>query len=131
VSVQPVDPALQPLPPVAQLEPDELCAPIAPPSPIGAGVRDRGMAMIASANKWLIGGAVALAGALSLVAAGTFKGHALRTGAAASSSAASQSGGGGGAAAPSEPNAGASLAPPDAAPAASVPTPAPVVSGGS
>jgi hypothetical protein len=130
VSVQPIDPALQPLPPVAQLEPDELPGPIAPPSRIGAGVRDTGMAMIASANKWLIGGAVALAGALSLVAAGTLKGHTLHTGAAASSSAASQSGGGS-AAAPSDPNAGAGLAPPDAAPAASVPMPAPVVSGGS
>jgi hypothetical protein len=124
----------EPIPPI-ELESE----PVAPPqgAGAGAGARDTGLALIRRANRWLLAGAVTLAGALSLLARSTFHGRALNSAAAApsasgtSGAASSASGTSAGAGATDSTAAGASLTPPDQAPAASLPSPSAVVSGGS
>jgi hypothetical protein len=93
--------------------------------------RDAGLALISRINRWLIAGAVAFSGLISLAAAQAFHGRSLSTaGSSASPSSSSSpqapvsnSGGGGDGTALSQP-----AAPPAAAPSAPS---APVVSGGS
>jgi hypothetical protein len=97
--------------------------------------RDRGVALISRINRWMIAGAVALTGVVSLVASQSFHGHTVSSTSGSSSSSATGSGSsssaGAGVVSPS--NSGGSIQQPAQAP--SVPTPAipsaPVVSGGS
>lgn len=42
-------------------------------------IRERGLLLVGRVNRWLIAGAVTLSGALSIVAAGAFHGHAKRS----------------------------------------------------
>jgi len=86
--------------------------------------RDHGLALISRLNRWLIAGAVALSGFISLVAAHAFHGRTV-VGSSASASAIQQSqsssgtGGSSGLQAPSQP------------PASGSATPGPVITGGS
>lgn len=97
------------------------------------GARDAGLELIRRVNRWLIAGAVAAAGLLSLLAANAFHGHTVTSGGAASSSGGSlSSSSSSGAASSSSSNAGGSgLQGPGQAPAPAPAAPAPVVSGGS
>ncbi len=83
--------------------------------------RDAGIALASRINRWLIGGAVAGAGFLSLIAAHAFHGRTL--GSTGGSSPAVSS--------PSTSSAGGGLQQPAQSPAPSAPSPTPVVSGGS
>jgi hypothetical protein len=98
-----------------------------PAARAAASARDAGIDLIRRVNTWLIAGAVAFAGVISLVASRSFHGRSLNT----SSSAAS-------ARSPSESNdgvgnGGGGLQQPAQAPGVSAPSslPVPVVSGGS
>jgi hypothetical protein len=99
--------------------------------------RDAGLALIHRLNGWLITGAVAGAGGLSLVAAHSFHGHVVAaashtTGDAGPATVGSGSSVAGGASVPQSPSsAGGGLQPPATAPAPASSAPAPVVSGGS
>lgn len=93
--------------------------------------RDAGLALIGRINRWMIAGAVAFSGVISVVAARSFHGRtvasssgALSQPAQASSSSSSGSGSG---------SSGGGLSQPSQAPSAAAPQPAsaPVVSGGS
>ena len=95
-----------------------------------ATTRDAGLALIGRINRWMIAGAVALSGMISLVAARSFHGHTTSSSSAvsqpsssggSSSSAGDSSSSGGGLSQPSQPPSSSS------APSAQ----APVVSGGS
>jgi hypothetical protein len=81
-----------------------------------ASTRNAGFELLARINRWLIAGAVVIAGFLSLLAERSFRGH---TGSSAVSSAAQRPSG-----------SGSGLTPSQSAPAAASST-APVVSGGS
>jgi hypothetical protein len=95
--------------------------------------RDRGLALISRFNRWLIAGAVAASGLISLTAAHAFRGHPVN-GTAASSGAGGATAATSSAPAPS-PSAsgqdGGSLQQPAQAPAPVQSAPSPVVSGGS
>jgi hypothetical protein len=100
----------------------------AEPLPRAVTAREAGLELIRRLNRWLIAGAVAAAGLLSLLAAHAVHGHTVTTNGAASSTA-SPSGS-------SSPHSssnvgGAGLRAPAQAPAPAQPAPAPVVSGGS
>jgi hypothetical protein len=95
--------------------------------------REAGLELIRRINRWLIAGAVAGAGVLSLLAGHAFHGHTVASG-GASQGAASQSASssGGPSSSQSSSNAGGSgLQAPAQAPAPAPAAPAPVVSGGS
>ena len=88
--------------------------------------RERGLVLVSRINRWMIAGAVALTGVVSLVASQSFHGRTLsRTGSVSQSSSGSSASGGG---------SSGSIQQPAQAPS-SVPAPvvssAPVVSGGS
>ena len=89
------------------------------------------MARIATANRWLLAGAVTLTGAIALIARSSFHGHTLNTAATtpANSSAAATAAQSNQSAQTANP--GDSIAPPDQPPVASLPDPSVVVSGGS
>jgi hypothetical protein len=90
--------------------------------------RDAGLALISRVTRWLIAGAVALSGFISIAAANAFHGHTV----SARSAPASNSATIGQAHSQPPPVNDQSLQQPEAAPAPSpAPTPAPVVSGGS
>jgi hypothetical protein len=109
--------------------------PRASPVQPAIGARDAGLQLIRRINRWLIGGAVAAAGLLSLLAAHAFHGHTVTTRGASSSLSAPQlssSSSGASYSSPSSSNAsGSGLQSPGQAPAAAAAAPAPVVSGGS
>ncbi len=89
--------------------------------------REQGLALISRINRWLIAGAVGVAGLLSLVAAHAFHGHSANASPAARTAAPqsqpqSQ---------PSGDDSGGGLQQPAQAPAPAPAAPAPVVSGGS
>ncbi len=91
--------------------------------------REQGLALLSRANRWMIGLALLLAGALTGLTAHAFhaKPASAQTASSVASSPTQDDGNGGGASAPS-------LQAPSSAPAAAVPAPAPVapvVSGGS
>ena len=92
--------------------------------------RDAGLALISRINRWLIAGAVALSGCVSVVAAHAFHGTLGSTHGARRRQAARRIG-------PSQPPASddgagnSSLQQPATAPSQPAPAPAPVVSGGS
>lgn len=94
-----------------------------------ASARDAGLELIRRINRWMIAGAIALTGVISLVAARSFHGH---TASAATSSQASQPSSSGSAASSSD-SSGGGLSQPAQAPSSSSGSsaPAPVVSGGS
>ena len=94
--------------------------------------REAGFGLIRRINRWLVAGAVAAAGLLSLLASHAFHGHAVTTGGASSNlSAASQSGSSSGVPQSASSDNGSGLQAPAQAPAQSPAAPAPVVSGGS
>lgn len=95
--------------------------------------RDRGLALISRINRWMIAGAVALTGLVSLVASHSFHGRTLSSSAASSGSSSGSSGSSSSAGSTSSSNSAGSIQQPSQAPApAQVPVaPAPVVSGGS
>jgi hypothetical protein len=84
-------------------------------TPRAITARDAGLNLIARINRWIIAGAVALSGLISVAAARSFHGHATTHASAVTSQPA--------------PAPSAASAPAQAAPAPSAP--APVVSGGS
>ncbi|MGZ4267564.1 MAG: hypothetical protein ACXVHB_31100 [Solirubrobacteraceae bacterium] len=96
-------------------------------NPTAANARDTGLRLISKLNRWMIAGAVALAGVISIVAEKSFHG---RTAAVASSTESSRSSSSSGS---SSSSTGGSLQqpaqPPSSAPVA--PASSPVVSGGS
>jgi|SRR5450755_673847 hypothetical protein len=98
-------------------------------------IRDRGLAMISRFNRWLIAGAVAASGLISLTAAHAF--HARTASGTGSSSATGSSAGGAsasGSGAPAQSPSGqdgSGLSQPTQAPAPAQAAPSPVVSGGS
>jgi len=87
--------------------------------------REAGMHLVHRVNRWLIAGAVSVAGFLSLAAAHAFRGHTVTAGGAPSSasSAAQQS--------QASSATGGGLGSPAQAPAPAAPAPSAVVSGGS
>ncbi len=92
-------------------------------------IRDRGLAMISRFNRWLIAGAVAASGLISLTAAHAFHGRTV-------SSSGSSSGASGVSSAPaasqsSSSQDGSGLSAPNQVPAPAPAAPSPVVSGGS
>lgn len=91
--------------------------------PPTADTRNAGLELLSKINRWLLAGAVAVAGFLSLLAEHAFRGH---TTSSAASSAAQSSG----SAAQQSSSSSAGLTPSQSAPAPA-PAPAPVVSGGS
>jgi hypothetical protein len=93
-----------------------------------ATTRDAGLALIGQINRWMIAGAVALSGVISIVAARSFHGHTTSSSSAVSQPASSSSSTSSGSS-----SSGGGLSQPSQAPSsASVPSaPAPVVSGGS
>jgi len=92
-----------------------------------ASARDAGLELIRRINRWMIAGAVALAGMISLVAARSFQGH---TASAATTSQSSQSSSSGSAGSSSS-SSGGGLSQPSQAPSPAQSAPATVVSGGS
>ncbi len=97
--------------------------------PSATSARDAGLALISRVNRWMIAGAVAATGVISVAAAKSFHGHTVATGNTASQSAPASSSSSRGAA--SNSGSGSSLQTPSQAPAASAASSAPVVSGGS
>jgi hypothetical protein len=98
-------------------------------SPRAVTARDAGLRLIARINRWMIAGAVALSGLISVAAARSFHGRtATPTGAATSQPSSSSSSSGS-----SSSSDGSGIQPPPQAPASAPaqPAPAPVVSGGS
>ncbi|MGA2010404.1 MAG: hypothetical protein ABSH51_07720 [Solirubrobacteraceae bacterium] len=100
----------------------------ASPRSRAADAREEGLALVARANRWVVSGAVLLAGGVTAIAAHSFHAHtasAPATSASPSSVAPGQAapGQGGGLQGPSQA--------PQSAPAPAVSAPAPVVSGGS
>ena len=101
--------------------------------------RDAGLRLAARLNRWVVGGAVAVAGALTALTAHSYHAHAATARTTAASATRGAGASGAGATSATLPPAGATSAPePDAGaqPPASVPVPAPtqvapVVSGGS
>jgi hypothetical protein len=99
-------------------------------TPGAVTVRDAGLALISRINRWMIAGAVALAGLISIAAANAFHGHTVKTpsapaatGAATTTTTQSQS---------SATDGGSTLQQPAQAPAPAPAAPSPpVVSGGS
>lgn len=88
--------------------------------------RDRGLALISRLNRWMIAGAVALTGVISIIAKESFHGRTLSSSGTVSQSSSSSSGS-------SSSSSSGSIQQPTQAPS-SVPAPvvaAPVVSGGS
>lgn len=98
-------------------------------SPKAITARDAGLNLIARINRWMIAGAVALSGLISVAAARSFHGHST-TSASASQPSSSSSAGSSSAGSSSD---GSGLQQPAQAPssAPAQPAPAPVVSGGS
>ena len=93
-----------------------------------ASTRNAGLELLSRINRWLVVGAVALTGFLSLLAERAFRGHTSAS--AASSSAASSAAASAGPAQQSS-SSGSGLTPSQSAPSPAVSAPAPVVSGGS
>jgi hypothetical protein len=92
-------------------------------------IRDRGLAMISRFNRWLIAGAVAASGLISLTAAHAFHGHTVSSNGSSSGASGASS-----APAPSQSSSsqdGSGLSQPTQAPAPAPAAPSPVVSGGS
>jgi hypothetical protein len=90
--------------------------------------RENGLALISRINRWLIAGAVALSGAISVAAANAFHGRTR----AQSNQTAVTNGGGGSSQRASNTGSGGALQPPAQAPAPTqAPASGPVVSGGS
>jgi hypothetical protein len=86
--------------------------------------RDAALALVTRINRWFIGGAIVLSGAISLAAARSFHGH---TSAASAASASAQSS----ASSSGSSSSGSGLQQPAQAPSPAQSSPAPVVSGGS
>jgi hypothetical protein len=102
-------------------------------TPRAVNARDAGLRLIARINKWMIAGAVALSGLISVAAARSFHGHTTTAASSASqpSQASSTSSSGSGADGSSA-NGGGLQQPAQAPSSAAAPAaPAPVVSGGS
>ncbi|HUE25675.1 MAG TPA: hypothetical protein VMP89_02800 [Solirubrobacteraceae bacterium] len=91
--------------------------------------RDAGLALISRINRWMIAGAVAFSGVISLVAARSFHGHTV----SAVSQPAQSSSAGSGSSSSGSSSSGSGLSQPSQAPAPAPAqsAPAPVVSGGS
>jgi hypothetical protein len=91
--------------------------------------RDAGLELIRRINRWMIAGAIALTGVISLLAAGSFHGHS----ASAATTSQSSQGSGSSTSSSSSSSDGSGLAQPAQAPSSSSGSsaPAPVVSGGS
>lgn len=99
-------------------------------SPRAVTARDAGLRLIARINRWMIAGAVALSGLISVAAARSFHGHTATNAGAATSQPSSSSSSSSGASGSSD---GSGIQQPPQAPssAPAQPAPAPVVSGGS
>ncbi len=97
-----------------------------------ATTRDAGLALIGKINRWMIAGAVAFSGVISLVAARSFHGHTVSSSGSAVSQPAQSSSSSGGSSGSSG-SSGSGLSQPSQAPASAPAqsSPAPVVSGGS
>ncbi len=96
--------------------------------------RDAGLALISRINRWMVAGAVASAGVISLVAARSFHGHTVSSSASAvSQPAQSSSSGASGSSSSGSSSSGGGLGQPAQAPGSgsAQSAPAPVVSGGS
>ncbi len=98
-------------------------------------IRDRGLATISRFNRWLIAGAVAASGVISVTAAHAFHAHTVSaTGPSSATGSSAGAAPASGAAAPSQPTQsqdGSGLSQPTQAPAPAQAAPGPVVSGGS
>ncbi len=99
-------------------------------SPRAVTARDAGLNLIARINRWMIAGAVALSGLISVAAARSFHGRTTTPTGAATSQPSSSSSSSSGSSSSSD---GSGIQPPPQAPASAPaqPAPAPVVSGGS
>ena len=92
-------------------------------------LRDEGLTFVGRANRWMISGAVILAGGVSLITAHAFHAHAAGSSAAQRSPAGSQTPATGQQS--GDDGSGAPLQSPSQAPSVAPAAPAPVVSGGS
>ncbi|MGO9972130.1 MAG: hypothetical protein ACLP01_04820 [Solirubrobacteraceae bacterium] len=84
--------------------------------------RDAGLDLIRRGNRWLVAGAVGLAGVVSLAAAHAFPGRTITSGVASAVSGQAQ---------PQQGSSGSGLQSPSQAPGVALPAPSAVVSGGS
>ena len=99
--------------------------------PTTANQRNAGLGLIRRINRWMITGAVAFSGLISLVAAKSFQGHTTTTGSSVNSSATQSSSSTSSGSNSTSSSGSSSLQQPSQTPSSSSSSSSPVVSGGS